>query len=726
MYLRGVVVFLLLVSLPATVATGGAPSARADVPAADAPPAATADAAPSSAGNVRSPASASTASNASNSRNASAADPLVRTLSLALTPADPGSIEARVRFQVPDRVSGVTVAIPDEATVTSTRGFSRAEGNEYEWDGRTSRPAVTFDHPANETGETRRAINVTGSEGGDGGGNHVDGSGHYEGGEGTHTADRSRVATHTHLDGDLADAGYVFVDTGDWAVVRVPQLRTGWNYRGEDVTLDRRTVVDGDGATGGEVAFLGPSEEHVREVDGQRIRLIVPEAASMAESPGAVLDSLDDASGRLRVGARDEVPFFVAAPTTTNWAARGLQFGPDDAWVLADSRLASPDNVWIHEYVHTRQAYQTTAETQWLIEGGAEYYAALYAFEQGRIDFRTFRDHLRNGERSPYAGSVLADPTTWQRTNANYVKGALAVGAVDYHARVASDRRRNFGVVFRRLNEYERVTSGDFYDAVNASGGPAVRERTREFVETDTVPTVWSAADHAATFDSSPAILSASIDSFRVDGPSRNRTVTAPPTLVPGERLTATVSVENDGGRTGEFAVAMTVDGERVAARHVTLDPGERAAVVLATVFDRPGTYRIEVEGTERTVEVRESATPAVTDIRVDPASPTAGESVRLIATVSNGADRPADGDVAFRVDGQRVALRSVALDVDEEDTVTANVTLPSGEVRVSAGDAERTVDVAGKRTVDTPGFGAMLAALAILATALLLGRSVR
>jgi PGF-CTERM protein len=276
--------------------------------------------------------------------------------------------------------------------------------------------------------------------------------------------------------------------------------------------------------------------------------------------------------------------------------------------------------------------------------------------------------------------------------------------------------------VFRSLNEHDRVAAEDFYDAVSESGGPAVADRTREFVETDAVPTVWSAEDHATAFDAAPAIRSVSVESFRVDGPAWNRTAATPTTLVTGERLAATAVVENDGGRTGEFVIPMTVDGERVAARQVTLDPGERATETLATVFDRPGSYQVGVGGTARLVEVREPAEPTVTDVRVDPASPTAGDPVRLIATVSNDADRPAEGSIAFRVDGDRAALRSVALDSGYAATVTANATLPSGEVRVSAGDTARTVDVARASEVDTPGFG-VGAALAALVGSLSLSR---
>ncbi|NHN46303.1 PGF-CTERM sorting domain-containing protein [Halostella sp. JP-L12] len=652
-----------------------------------------------------------------------AADPLVRTVSLQLTPDDPGSVRATVRFDVPDSVTEVRVVLPEDASVVSTRGFDRADGREYAWDGSTSRPSVTFDKPANVTGDARRSANVTGNESvpavPTATGDADDGHDHSHDDERGGVEARAAEPGDPHLDGAAAEAGYVFADTGDWAVVRVPQVGTSWRYRGKEVPLDRRTVVDGEGATGGEIAYLGPHEERVRQAGDETVRLVVPASASMRASPEAVLDSIADARDRLRVGGDNEESFFVAAPTNVAWAARGVQTGPDDAWVRADSGLDSPDNVWIHEYVHTRQDYGTTAETEWLIEASAEYYSALLSFEQGRVGFRAFRDHLSHGARSPYAGTVMDDPATWRDNGANYVKGALAVGAIDYRTRAASDRRRSFAITFRSLNERDRVTADAFYDAVNASGGPEVRAFAREHATTDAVPDAWSAEEHADAFDAAPAMLRASVDSYRVDGPYRNRTVATPPTLVPGERLTAAVAVENDGGRADEFAVELTVDGERAAARTVALDPGETATVRLGTTFDAAGSYELSVADVAGVVSVREPAAPTVTAIDVDPSSPRAGDEVRLVATVRNDADWPARGEIQFRVDGDAVATRTVAVDAGAETTVTANATLPAGGVRIGAGDAERSVRVSERSSTGLPGFGVGVALVALVAAAL-------
>jgi len=670
-------VLLVVVATPATVGTAVAIGGDAGPRWADGTP----------------PATASTP--ATNESTSVASDELVRTLALRLTPDEPGSIEATVRFDAPDRVTAIRVTVPPDATVSSTRGFERTGDSEYQWDGETAGPSVTFDQPANVSSDARRAVDVPG------GGFEAGGS---ESGERTRVAVDDHGPPRGHLDG--AATGYAFVDVGEWAVVRMPQLSTGWKFTGDRVTLTRRTAVDGQGATGDEVAFLGPYEEHVRETDRGRIRLVVPEAASLAESPDAVLDSVADASDRLRVGANDAETFFVAAPTDAEWGPLGLQYGPDDAWVRADSRLASPNNVWIHEYVHTQQDYETTAATAWTVEASAEYYSALLALEQGHIGFERFRDHLRNGQRSQFADAVLADPSTWEGNGANYVKGALVVGAVDYTARVESDRRRSYGTTLRRLNDHEQVDGATFYAAVNASGGPTAREVARRYATTDRVPTVWSASEHGTAFDAAPAVRTVTVDGFRVDGPYRNRSVAAPPRLVTGERLTATVGVGNDGGRTGEFVVALTVDGERVAARNVTVAPGERTSVDLTATFDSPGEYAVAVGGDERTVAVREPAAPSVTDLRVEPPSPTTEELVRLVAVVGNDADVPARGEVEFSVAGEAVTSREIRLDAGGETTVSANTTLPGGEVTLRAGSVERTVTVATDATSETTDGG--------------------
>jgi len=68
-----------------------------------------------------------------------------------VTPDTPGAVGATVRYDVPSRVTGLTVTAPAGATVVSTSGLTRASESRYRLDGSTANPAVTLSEPANRS-----------------------------------------------------------------------------------------------------------------------------------------------------------------------------------------------------------------------------------------------------------------------------------------------------------------------------------------------------------------------------------------------------------------------------------------------------------------------------------------------------------------------------------------------------------------------------------------------
>ncbi|WP_418284241.1 CARDB domain-containing protein [Halorubrum sp. DTA46] len=84
----------------------------------------------------------------------------------------------------------------------------------------------------------------------------------------------------------------------------------------------------------------------------------------------------------------------------------------------------------------------------------------------------------------------------------------------------------------------------------------------------------------------------------------------------PGGEAVVRATVENTGGADGEQTVALTADGEAVAAEPVALDPGEETALSLRTAFESPGEYELAVDGV-----------PAGTLTVGDPAAGTEAES---------------------------------------------------------------------------------------------------
>lgn len=628
---------------------------------------------------------------------------IVRNLELQLTPDDPGHVRAVVTYDLPDSLTALRVYPDDFAALQSADGFTRENGH-LAWDGSTGSPRLVFRVAVNRTLETTRAI---------------DGQRGPAGPSGSATATAAR-------------SGYSFVDTGSWAIVPVPQYRTEWEWRGTGrVGLDRRASVAGSGATGGEMAYLGEYTAYTASGHDQRLRLVVPTAASMRESPDAVLRALLNASASLRAGARDEEVFFVAAPTGVQWGPAGLEYGGSDSWVVADSRLDSASNVWFHEYVHTRQDYRPTTQTRWTTEAIAEYYAAYLTLQQERIRFDAFSDLLQRGSTDQYADDVLVDPSTWS-AGTPYYKGGLVFGGVDRRTRVATDSRHTAMDVFARMNrDTDRVTAEEFYGMVGEVGGDEVREFAVRYTQQPEAPRMWSYAEHRAAFGETPPRIEYGNATYRVTGAYRNASVESVPTLVVGETLHVTVPVANTGGTTGEYDLTLRHNGSVVARTSGTLAPDERTTATLNQTFAETGSYSLWFGNRHVDVRVLSPLPAHVTRLAANRTTVEPGQAVQITATVGNPGDRPATGTFALRVDGEIRDEWTTALAANE--TATHRVTLTfeePGEHTVNVGNRTVTVTVGEQATeplpeppetpLPVPGFGVPAALLALLVAALL------
>ncbi|WP_066418019.1 PGF-CTERM sorting domain-containing protein [Halorubrum aethiopicum] len=575
-----------------------------------------------------------------------------------------GTVAVTATAHLPDRVTGLEITLltanDDAVEADGFEPVDGADGETWEWDGETERPSLTYAMDANVSVEES---------------------------------------------GPLATGGtYRFVDTGEWALVRTPRHRIAWSQTGQtQLRFARENVVDGEGVASQAMAFLGPYEERVHEGDDQRYRLIVPEAAAMEATPEEVFGAFEGASDALRVGGVDDEVVAIAAPTgEVTWAVRGLQTGDADLWVRDEEPAGTADDVWTHEYVHTRQAYDPEASAEWFTEASATYYAALFALERGATDFDDFQRTLARGERDPAASSVLADPATWRR-NADYTKGSLVAGEIDRRIRLASDGRASLATVFRDLNDDSGpVTNRAFLDAVEAAAGEsgddeaaaAVREAAEGWVTTSAVPETWDRDAHAEAFGGTPARIGYAIadDGVRASGEYRNRTVDRDPVrLVTGESLALAVDVSNTGGVEGSYDLSLSVDGETVERRNGTLDADEATTERFDREFAEPGEYAVRVGSETLTVAVSEPADPLVREVTVDADRVTVGGSVTVTATVANDASIPAGSDLEFRVDGEPVGTEPVRLDAGGETTIEREVDVPA------SGDADvATVSVVG------------------------------
>lgn len=586
---------------------------------------------------------------------------------LQLTPRTPGEITVRLSYAIPDDVVELKTRVPSGATVTSTNGFVKREGQDYAWDQQTSTPTVTYRVSVNETHD---------------------------------------------VTGPIAGKGdYVFVDPGPWALVRVPPTATGWSWRGGGtVGLTRSTTTAGPGATSEAIAFLGDHREVTRTAHGQTVRLVIPAQASLAESPARILDSMASASNALQVGDRDDRVFVVAAPTErVRWGVRGLQTGNADMWVRDGERLDTADNVWIHEYVHSRQGYAAAREVRWFTEASAAYYAALLTLQQDRIGFAAFRDRLALGTRSPDRSAVLADPATWD-TVAPYTKGALVAGELDRQLRLATTRRRSFQDVFGRMNSHpDAVTGPAFGEMVRATGDESTATLADRYTSTREGPSMWDQSSHGQAFNTTPAQIGYAFPSpetpagFRVSGPYRQGPVgcECPIRLATGETLTVDVQVSNTGGTTGEYDAQLLVNGDPRERQTGRIEAGTSRTLTFTHQFTEAGEYTLAVGGETVGVSVRLPSTPTVTGLDANLTHRAAGRhDASVTVTVRNGDDFPAADTLTLFHNGEPIETRRVELAPGGERTVSFEATtVGPGNHVFRVGDRTATVTVEGQTT---------------------------
>lgn len=485
--------------------------------------------------------------------------------------AEPGVYRVKHTYRLPDSLTGLEVTIPNGQVdgTPSLTGFTPVAGTDdtYEWDGETDRPTIEYRAYANQS---------------------------------------------LNRDGPIGDDGQlIFANTGEWGIVQRPSDTHSWQWQGATpVGLDRTTTVDGTGVASDVLVFLGAYQEYTRTANDQTFRLVVPDAADLTASRDEIFTSVANTSGALQVGDRDESVFMIAAPTEgITWGVRGLQTGPADFWVQDTEQLDTADNVWVHEYVHTRQSHALAQETRWMTEGTASYYAALFSYEQGRISYDAFRQRLDRGDTTRYRNVVLTDPGTWEGNNGNYDVGTLVTGAIDRQLRLETER--SFQAVFSRMNaQQNRIEEETFLSYLEGIGNTVVREFGEQYTRTTDRPDTWSQSAHQTAFGPQPAVFSYSFESVRVSGLDRNTELgtQSPVTVAPGETVRVKIRVTNVGGEDGTYDVPVYRNTTVLEQLTGTLSPQGSQTHTVTTSFNETGTTTLAVEGVNLDITVSEGA----------------------------------------------------------------------------------------------------------------------
>ncbi|MFC6732444.1 hypothetical protein [Haladaptatus sp. DYSN1] len=277
-------------------------------------------------------------------------------------------------------------------------------------------------------------------------------------------------------------AGPEFTRADDWVLGPVPDLELSWDEDGQlttrrpfsDPTDPGVTITtDGPGVVGERYAFLGAHDRYEQRGSETTVQLVVPRGVELDQAPDTILDALLASESMLDVGSPSEEVLIFALPDPARGGGESF-LGANELWVHAESRLDTPNNVWLHEYIHTRQSFMLASEMVWLREASAEYYGAKLAHEHGFVSETTVHEYVR---RPGHEDTVLADTETWTEPGVPYTKGTRTLAKLDERIRAATDGERSLDDVMRRLNEHDGVvTYAVFERTVAAVAGQSMDE----------------------------------------------------------------------------------------------------------------------------------------------------------------------------------------------------------------------------------------------------------
>jgi hypothetical protein len=432
---------------------------------------------------------------------------VVQTVEYSLLPNASGRISMTLSYEPEESVTSLVTYGAGSRSFVESSGFAERRNGRWVWTGETATPSLTFEVTVNGSGPTF--------------------------------------------------GGLGWVDAGDWALAN-PQTAFAyrndsreWHYSWQDTQrIDRRTDIDGPGVAGSSMVYLGTHETRTVNISGGELRVVEPTAANTSNVDRGVV-SVRRASEQFDVGARDRrVTVFVGPPPLREGGlAVGEHNDSQDVWVSDRSRVAPPENTWVHEYVHTRQAFDLAPGMDWFREASATYYAGVLSVRQGldgRDGFEAFLTRLGTNSSSDV---VLTNRSDWQSSYTPYSRGTRTLAALDGRIRNDTGGNRTLEDVFARMNRHNGTVTYDEFDRIvgNVSG-----------------------SDHGEWLDShvaGPAPVTAPTDPFVYTAPRNDSDADGDGLTVAGERANGTHPFDAD---TDDDAVR---DGREVA---LGLDPTDR------------------------------------------------------------------------------------------------------------------------------------------------------
>lgn len=181
----------------------------------------------------------------------------------------------------------------------------------------------------------------------------------------------------------------------------------------------------GEGYIGGKTLYLGDYSVQRARVGCQEFVAVVPEAARFTGVESR-LQELNTAAKALPVGHQYRTVRIFVSPEKPGDAAGFVMHNQNEIVVVDQAPGMKSSVLWIHEYVHTLQGFDTQPELAWIYEGSATYLSLRVAVENEFISPRTYDYLLNQGSRD---FEVSMTQSTQERVA--YERGAILLAILD-------------------------------------------------------------------------------------------------------------------------------------------------------------------------------------------------------------------------------------------------------------------------------------------------------
>lgn len=169
--------------------------------------------------------------------------------------------------------------------------------------------------------------------------------------------------------------------------------------------------------------------------------------------------------------------------------------------------------------------------------------------------------------------------------------------------------------------------------------------------------------------------------------------VISPSRAVVGEKVTISADVSNSGKISGNYTVALTVNGLEEETRTVKVNADTTVTVAFGVAKDYPGNYSVTLGGLSGSFTMLKPAEFVINNLVVSPQRALPGREVSVSCNVANTGEVDSSYSVSLTIDGVQVDSKDVVLLAGTTQTVVFSLAYETrGTYNVAIGDLSGTL----------------------------------